>query len=261
MRKKYLIMFILLLSMLFVIFVTGCTNQPSNEQQCDCSFCNEQPYKTFLYERDFPNFVTPYDRTVDFTHDELLDAFNFIADYWEANPYCDIINAIEVLRLCEPSSRVRVGLDNDSEELRVAFRTHVLDSSVISLEDIRRGMPTIALGTPRLSSSIFFGTEVNRLSDTPLNNNQQKCFTFAELRDTMSLVTDITSASRLAYEVREIRNAITALYLCVSSNRVKVVLFDYSEELKETFRAEVTDSPAISFVAWAGTAPSEDAGK
>jgi len=248
MRNKYLIMFILLLSMLFAIFVTGCTNQPSNEQQCDCSFCNERLYESFLLERDFPNFVEPFDRTVTFTDDELVDAFNFIAGYWDANPYCNVINAIEVLFVCVPHNRVRVGLDSDSEELKIAFRTHVLDSRAIVLEDVRRGMQSNTSVWRRYNRSILFDTEANRPYRVQLYNGQQECFTFAELLDTLNLVADFVRASRFTGQGQEIANAISGFFLCVINNRVIVSISDYSEEWKEDFRAMVTDSPVISFV-------------
>jgi len=257
MRKKHVLLFILLpaIALLFAVFGTGCTNQPDNEQ-----LNNEQHHEIFLYERDFPNFVEPFDRTVEFTHDELLEAFNFIADYWDANPYCDVINAIEILLLCVPQNRVRVGLDSYSEELKIAFRTHVLDSQVVSLEDIRRGLPT-SLISRHLSRMIFFGTEANRLDRARLYNGQQECFTFAELRDAMTLVADFIRASWYLRQDYEIRDAIATFYLCVSSNNVIVVLIDYSEEVKEAFRANVTDSPAISFVVWAGLATRIEPGR
>ena len=249
MKKKHVLQLVLLpvIALLFAIFGIGCTNQPSNEQRCDCSFCNERLYESFLLERDFPNFVAYYDRTIEFTHDELLYAFNFIADYWEASPYCSIFNAIVELRLCVPRNRVVVVQYSDSEELRVAFRTYVLDSPVIVLEDIRWGMP---LSVPRrnLSRTIFFGVEANRSIGDLLYNGQQAQFTFAELRDTMALVADFMWADRLIGQYPEIRNAITTFHLCVISNRVIVRLRNYSEEIKDAFRVIVTDSPAISFM-------------
>jgi len=251
MRKKHVLLFILLpaIALLFAIFCTSCTSQSGNEQQCDCSFCNELHYETILYEKDFPNFVEISDRTIRFTHDELLDTFNFIADYWEANPYCGIRNAIAVLILCVPHNRVRLGLDSYNEELKVAFRTHVLDAPMISLEDVERGMSTVAANRI-LGPTIFFDIEAKRSNDALLYNDQQERFTFAELRDTMTLVVDFIWASRRVGQAYEIRNAIVSHYLCVRNNRVIIVLFDYSEELKDDFRAKVTDSPAISLVEW-----------
>jgi len=247
MRKKYVLLFIFLptIALLFIVFGIGCTNQSSSEQ-----LNNEQHHESFLYERDFPNFVGPYDRTVEFTHDELLDAFNFIADYWDANPYCDIINAIEMLLLCVPRNRVRVGLDSDNEELKVTFRTHVLDSPVIVLEDVRRGMSS-PLMSRQLSRNIFFGTEATRPNRVRLYNDQQECFTFAELRDAMALVADFMGARSLTVQDRGIRDAIASSpLLCVINNHVRVRIRDYSEEFKEAFRVTVTDSPAISFMYW-----------
>ena len=173
MKKKHILRLVLLypIALLFVIFGTGCTSQPNDEQQCDCSFCNELHYETFLYEEDFPNFVGFYDWSVRFEYDELLEAFNIIANYWDANPYCDISNAIVVLRYCVPDRRIRVGLDSDSEELRVAFRTYVLDSRAISVSHWNRistPLPTSAAYT----RSIYFGTEASRLSGVWLYDGQ-----------------------------------------------------------------------------------------
>jgi len=238
MKKKHVLQLVLLpvIALLFAIFGIGCTNQLDNEQY----------YESFLYERDFPNFVDTWDRTVTFDHDELLDTFNFITDYWEANPYCDIRNAIVVLSLCVPSNRVRVALDSGSEELKVAFRTHVLDSRVIALEDVRRGMPT-TLVWRIYSRTIDFGIESNRPNRAQLYNDQQECFTFAELLDTLTLVADFMRASRFTGQGREITNATSSFHLCVINNRVIVRLRNYSEELKEDFRVKVTDSPAVLF--------------
>ena len=68
MRKKHVLLLILLpvIALLFAIFGTGCTSQPNGEQL----------HETFLLERDFPNFVETYDRSVTFTHDELLETFD-----------------------------------------------------------------------------------------------------------------------------------------------------------------------------------------
>jgi len=240
MKKKHVLRLVLLsaIALLFVIFGAGCTNQPNGEQH----------YESFLYERDFPNFTEPYDWSVWFDHDELLDVFNFIADYWDANPYCDIRNAIDVLYLSVTRNRVRVGLDSDSEELKVAFRTHILDSRVITLEDVRLGMSSLAAGSGIYSRIISFGTEANRLNNTPLYEGQQANFTFAELRDAMTSVADFLWADRLIGQYNEIRNIIISFHLSVTNNHVRVELLGYSEELKEIFRAKVTDSPAISFV-------------
>jgi len=242
MRKKYVLQLILLsaIALLFAVFGTGCTNKSDSEQ-----LNNKQLYESFLYERDFPNFTEPYDWSVRFDHDELLDAFNFIADYWGKNPYCDIINAVEELRLCVMHNRVRVGIDSDSEVWRVAFRTHVLDSRVIALED--GGMGTFLTGRI-YNSAILFGTEEKRPNRAQLYNDQQEYFSFAELRDTLTAVTDFIWADRLTGQDHELITSISLFYLCVINNRVIVRLLDYSNEVKEAFRAKITDSPAISFV-------------
>ena len=239
MRKKHVLLLVLLpaIALMFAIFGTGCTSQPSNEQH----------YESFLYERDFPNFTEPYDWSVWFDHDELLDVFNFIADYWDANPYCDMRNAIIMLLLDVPENRVRVGLDSDSEELRVAFRANVLDSTVIRLEDARRGMGSLLSGSVIYNRTIYLGTGAILPNYAQSYNSQQEYFTFAELRDTMTAVADFLWADRLIGQDREIRNAISTFFVCVNNNRVIVSLLDYSEELKEEFGARVVNSPAILF--------------
>jgi len=237
MRKKHVLL--PAIALMFAVFCTGCTSQPDNKQ-----LNNEQFYESFLYESDFPNFVGPYDWSVISSHDELLEAFNIIANYWDANPYCGIRNAIVVLRYCVPDRRIRVGLDSDSEELRVAFRTHILDSRAISLSHWR-GISTPLPGHAAYSRSIYFGTEASRLSGAWLYDGQQECFTFAELLDAVNLVGDFLLESWHSGQAYEIRKAVSFYHLCAINNRVRVSLLGYSEEVKEDFRAKVTDSPAV----------------
>jgi len=249
MKKKSVLRLVLLpaIALLFAIFGIGCTNQPSNEQHCECSFCNEQPYETFLYERNFPNFVETYDRTVIFDYDELLDAFNFIVDYWEMNPYCAMRNAMFFLVMDVQFNRVRVGFYNESEDVKVAFRTHVLDSPAIALVGRGGSGGGVRGHMLRFNRFIYFGTEANRPTGDLLYNGQQAQFTFAELRDTMTLVADFMWAGE-ADQAFEIIGNILLLTLDVTINRVEVRLRHLSEEFEDAFRANVTDSHAILFV-------------
>jgi len=244
MRKKHVFVFVLLLALVLPVVIYSADLLEMRTD--DLSVMEDLP----AHERDSPSFVYYYNKMVEFAHGELLDAFNFIADYWYANPYCDIINALELLVLSVPCNRVRVRLDSYSEELKVAFRTHVLDSPVIWLEDARRDMNS-TLAFRLLNRSISFGTEANRPNRAQLYNGQQTHFTFAELRDIMTLVSDFMWASMHIDKRCEISDAIVAApSLNVVNNRVRVRTRDYSEEFKEAFRAKVTDSPAISFVYW-----------